>query len=211
MERHSRPSFPGMPKERVRVEIPGVAGTISADIASRRDSAWTLTQHLPLLRIGQEVTAEGGARMQISRVALDLEQGVPKLVIELAKAADIIDEDFEPIATNARLREPTVSYTRSQEPTNDARDTKASGFFEKPATPSARERRETMAYLQIAPSESSLYADTEAVNTDLLNAELERIATGDTLVMPALTATAKSSSTSDHHGLWSQLKKAFAR
>lgn len=87
-----------------RLAISGVASRVALRVASRRDQNVTVEQRLPFLAIGTEVADEDGRTGRIARVAVALEGGVPKLVLELA---------YDP--TPLRASSPPGSRTRRDE------------------------------------------------------------------------------------------------
>jgi hypothetical protein len=115
--RISRPSFPGA-GERARLSIKGVGTPIGLRVARRREGQVTLVQELPFLALGNEVKDESGRSGKIARVAVSIDHGVPKLVIELAyDAADIDDRPSGPPGVKAptraaseRRRDQTLGY-----------------------------------------------------------------------------------------------------
>lgn len=96
-----------------RLAISGVASRVALRVASRRDGGATLEQRLPFLAIGTEVADDEGRTGRIARVAVALEGGVPKLVLELAYDALPLRASSPPGA-RAR-RDETVSF--DQRPT----------------------------------------------------------------------------------------------
>lgn len=78
--------------QRTRLQIEGVRSPVLARVARRRDSGMTCVQELPFLRLESAVTDEQGRRARIARVALSVDNDMPKLVIELAY--DDHDDDF---------------------------------------------------------------------------------------------------------------------
>jgi hypothetical protein len=77
---------------RARLHIDGVRSPVLTRVARRRDTGMTCVQELPFLRLESAVTDDRGRRARIARVALAVENDVPKLVIELAY--DDHDDDF---------------------------------------------------------------------------------------------------------------------
>lgn len=115
--RTSRPSFPGA-GERARLSIKGVASPVGLRVARRREGQVTLVQELPFLALGNEVKDDRGRTGKIARVAVSIDQGVPKLVIELAY--DAAQQDDRPSgppavktparARSERERDQTIGY-----------------------------------------------------------------------------------------------------
>jgi hypothetical protein len=97
-----------------RLAISGVSSRVALHVAERRDTSATLEQKLPFLAIGTEVADETGRTGRISRVAVALEGGVPKIVLELAYDAQPLRASTPP---GARVRrDETVSYERPSVP-----------------------------------------------------------------------------------------------
>ena len=96
-----------------RLAISGVPSRIALRVAERRETSATLEQRLPFLAIGTEVADENGRTGRIARVAVALEGGVPKIVLELAYDALPLRPSTPP---GARVRrDETISY--DQRPT----------------------------------------------------------------------------------------------
>lgn len=90
-----------------RLSISGVRSRLSMRVAQRRERGVTLEQSLPFLAIGTDVTSETGELGRIERVAVVLERGVPKIVLEVAY--DRMPERVSMASRPAR-GEPTISY-----------------------------------------------------------------------------------------------------
>jgi hypothetical protein len=97
----------GRPLDTTRLSISGVRSRVAVRVAERRDRQVTVEQHLPFLAIGTEIADENGRTGRIARVAVALERGVPKLVLELS---------YDAAPTRAR-RDETISYGQDQRPT----------------------------------------------------------------------------------------------
>ncbi len=69
--------------ERTRLYVEGVRAAITAEVARRRQDGLVVTQALPFLRLDTPVTADGGTRARIARVAISMECDVPRLMLEL--------------------------------------------------------------------------------------------------------------------------------
>ena len=93
--------------ETARVSISGVRSPLAMRVAQRRDRGVTLEQSLPFLAIGTDVTSETGELGRIERVAVVLERGVPKIVLEVAydRAPDRASMTSRPARGD-----PTISY-----------------------------------------------------------------------------------------------------
>lgn len=83
-----------------RLSISGVPSRVALRVAERREGHATLEQRLPFLAIGTEIADEDGRTGRIARVAVALERGVPKLVLEL-------DYDVRPVRVRG---DQTISY-----------------------------------------------------------------------------------------------------
>jgi hypothetical protein len=119
--RTSRPSFPGA-GERARLSIKGVGTPVGLRVARRRQGCVTLVQELPFLELGTEVQDENGRTGKIARVAVSIDRGVPKLVIELAYDETRYGDSIPPgppavktPAASGRERDQTIGY--DQRPT----------------------------------------------------------------------------------------------
>lgn len=97
----------GTPLDTTRLSISGVRSRVALRVSERRDRQVTVEQKLPFLAIGTEVADENGRTGRIARVAVALERGVPKLVLELA---------YDAVPSRAR-RDETISYGQDQRPT----------------------------------------------------------------------------------------------
>lgn len=112
-DRTSTPPSNATP-QRARLHIDGVRSPVLARVARRRESGMTCVQELPFLRLESAVTDDRGRRARIARVALSVENDVPKLVIELAY--DDHDDDFP-------SGPPAVPYGTIAQPVADTLDT----------------------------------------------------------------------------------------
>jgi len=98
--------------ERTRLTIAGVPSRVSLHVAERDVKRATLEQRLPFLAVGTEIADDEGRTGRIARVAVALEGGVPKLVVELAYDAVPLRA---PSASRSR-RDQTMSYERPTVP-----------------------------------------------------------------------------------------------
>jgi hypothetical protein len=71
--------------ERSRFYLEGVEKAIVANVAHRGASGLVIEQPLPFLRLDTTVRDESGIYRRVSRVDIALEDGVPRLVLELAQ------------------------------------------------------------------------------------------------------------------------------
>ena len=123
--RTSRPSFPGQLRlagggggERARLRLEGVRNPIVTTVARRRDDGLVVVQELPFLRLWSEVHDEQQRRARISRVAVDVQQDVPRLVLELAYDDEVgpasVEVEVEAVAKERRARDATIGYEQAR-------------------------------------------------------------------------------------------------
>lgn len=118
--RTSRPSFPQSRSsdpggERARLHFEGVRNPIVTTVARRREDGLVVVQELPFLRLHTEVRDEQRRRARIARVAVDVQQDVPRLVLELAydddaAGGDDIAESVDVDLDDLRVRDATLGY-----------------------------------------------------------------------------------------------------
>ncbi|WP_169791711.1 PilZ domain-containing protein [Sandaracinus amylolyticus] len=127
---------PGTPEELraprvVKVRLDGVASAIEGEIASEDGESISIEQAMPFLQIGRGAEIDSGAakvRAVLERVRLRVENGTPRLVLELAAEsapvedepasadATIQDEPLESLVARAKVEEeplPDVSIERA--------------------------------------------------------------------------------------------------
>lgn len=92
--------------ERTRLFVEGVGTAITAEVTRRRSDRLVVAQALPFLRLDTPVTAEGGKRARIARVAIAMEGDVPRLMLELAH--DDAPPLEAPVTEAEAEREPTL-------------------------------------------------------------------------------------------------------
>lgn len=91
--------------ERTRLFVEGVQTAITADLIRRRSDGLVVSQALPFLRVGTRARERDGTTVRIERVAIAMDGGVPRLLIELAHEKD--DRLAAPV-TAARRNDDTV-------------------------------------------------------------------------------------------------------
>lgn len=188
--------------QRARFQIAGHDSVVLADVVATRPDGMTLTQSLPLLKIGQ-ILENNGMKMSIARIAIDVQQGMPKLVIELnaiqPKATELSAAPATPAAFK-QGREATQSYSigyAQPEP----RETKSSGFFARstPADFNAADFSATVQTNAVRP-----HGVDDGVTEQLAVVDLQNL-TASYQTEPVSHAPQQSNPPS----LWSQLKRAF--
>src|SRR5690606_31636225 len=92
--------------ERTRLVVEGVGTAITAEVTRRRSDRLVVAQAVPFLRLDTPVTAEGGKRARIARVAIAMEGDVPRLMLELAH--DDAPPLEAPVTEAEAEREPTL-------------------------------------------------------------------------------------------------------
>lgn len=70
--------------ERTRLHLERVDKTISAEVVAERPDGMVITQSLDFLQLGSVVRCADGRRSRIARIAIAVQSGTPRLLLELA-------------------------------------------------------------------------------------------------------------------------------
>ena len=76
-----------------RLYLDAIGAHVVARVSERSDTALTVSRELPFLKLGSSVLDDNGRAAEVSGVSVVIEDGTPRLVLELAYAAEIIQVD----------------------------------------------------------------------------------------------------------------------
>ena len=96
--------------DRARLRIEGVEAAIVTRVARRRSDALVVVQELPFLRMNARTLDEDGRAARISRVAIDCDGEIPKLVLELAYEDAPAEPEHDPVSDGWDRRDQTLGY-----------------------------------------------------------------------------------------------------
>jgi hypothetical protein len=111
---HAEPTAPT-----ARLFLDAVGAHVVARVNDRSERGLTVSRELPFLRLGSRVVDESGRAAEVSGVSVVIEDGTPRLVLELAYAVEAVQVEPAAAPSSAISTVPFIMARPGSEPAAD--------------------------------------------------------------------------------------------